>query len=152
MYQYGKTIQKVINFDNVIKEEIKEHNPSWPQILDHSYRIWITVWSGSGYVNSLFNLIGQQPDIDKMYWYAKYSYEVKYQFLINKRESTSSKHFRDSKVFIEFFNNMDNIYENIKEYNPNKKCKMLIAFDNMIADMLRNKKLNLIVTELFIRG
>ena len=152
MYQYGKTIQKMINFDNVIKEEIKEHNPSWPQILDHSYRIWIIVWSGSGYANSLFNLIGQQPDIDKMYWYAKYSYEVKYQFLINKRESTSSKHFKDSKVFIEFFNNMDNIYENIKEYNPNKKCKMLIAFDNMIADMLRNKKLNLIVTELFIRG
>ena len=77
---------------------------------------------------------------------------MKYQFLINKRESTSSKHFKDSKVFIEFFNNMDNIYENIKEYNPNKKRKMLIAFDNMIADMLRNKKLNLIVTELFIRG
>ena len=152
MYQYGKTIQKMINFDNDIKEEIKEHNPSWPQILDHSYRIWIIVWSGSGYANSLFNLIGQQLDIDKMYWYAKYSYEVKYQFLINKRESTSSKHFKDSKVFIEFFNNMDNIYENIKEYNPNKKCKMLIAFDNMIADMLRNKKLNLIVTELFIRG
>ena len=47
---------------------------------------------------------------------------------------------------------MDNIYENIKEYNPNKKRKMLIAFDNMIADMLRNEKLNLIVTELFIRG
>ena len=47
---------------------------------------------------------------------------------------------------------MDNIYENIKEYNPNKKRKILIAFDNMIADMLRNKKLNLIVTELFIRG
>ena len=46
---------------------------------------------------------------------------------------------------------MDNIYENIKEYNPNKKRKMLIAFDNMIADMLRNKKLNLIVSELFIR-
>ena len=43
---------------------------------------------------------------------------------------------------------MDNIYENIKEYNPNKKRKMLIAFDNMIADMLRNKKLNLIVSEL----
>ena len=47
---------------------------------------------------------------------------------------------------------MDNIYENIKEYNPNKKRKILIAFDNMIADMLRNKKLNLIVSELFIRG
>ena len=152
MYQCGKTIQKMINFDNVINEEIKEHNPSWPQILDHSYRIWIIRWSGSRYANSLFNLIGQQPDIDKMYWYAKYSYEVKYQFLINKRESTSSKHFKDSKVFIKFFNNMDNIYENIKEYNPNKKCKMLIAFDNMIADMLRNKKLNLIVSELFIRG
>ena len=47
---------------------------------------------------------------------------------------------------------MDDIYKNIKEYNPNKKCKILIVFDNMIADMLSNKKPNRIVTELFIRG
>ena len=47
---------------------------------------------------------------------------------------------------------MDDVYKNIKEYNPNKKRKILIVFDEMIADMLRNKKLNPVVTELFIRG
>ena len=47
---------------------------------------------------------------------------------------------------------MDNIYKNIEEYNPNKKRKILIVFDDIIADMLSNKKLNPIVTELFIRG
>ena len=47
---------------------------------------------------------------------------------------------------------MDHIYENIEEYNSNKKLKLLIAFDDMIADMLRNKNRNKIVTELFIRG
>ena len=47
---------------------------------------------------------------------------------------------------------MDDIYKNIKEYNPNKKRRILIVFDDMITDMRRNKKLNPIVTELFIRG
>ena len=46
---------------------------------------------------------------------------------------------------------MDDIYNNIEEYNPNKKCKILIVFDDMIADMLSNKKLNAVVTKLFIR-
>ena len=47
---------------------------------------------------------------------------------------------------------MNDIYKNIEEYNPNKKSKILIVFDDMIVDMLSNKKLNPIVTELFIRG
>ena len=72
--------------------------------------------------------------------------------LINKREYTGLKHFNDSKAFIEYSNDMDDIYKNIEEYNPNKKRKILIVFDDMIADMLSNKKLNPIVTELFIRG
>ena len=59
----------------------------------------------------------------------------------------------DSKAFIEYSNNTDNIYKNIEEYNPNKKHKILLVFDDdLIADMLNNKKLNPIVTELFIRG
>ena len=72
--------------------------------------------------------------------------------LINKREYTGLKHFNDSKTFIECSNDMDDIYKNIEEYNPNKKQETLIVFDDMIADMLSNKKLNPIVTELFIRG
>ena len=70
------------------KENIEEHNPNWRKIPDHPYRILIIRGSGSGKINSLFNLISQQPDIDKIYLYVKDPYEAKYQFLINKREST----------------------------------------------------------------
>ena len=77
-------IQKMINFDDVVKEETKENNSNWPQIPDHPYRILIIGGSGSGKTNSLFNLINQQPDIDKIYIYAKDLYEAKCQFLIKK--------------------------------------------------------------------
>ena len=67
-------------------------------------------------------------------------HEAKYKFLINKRESAGLKHFNDSEAFIKYSNSMDDIYQNIGEYNPNKKCKILIVFDDMIADMLSNTK------------
>ena len=138
----------MITFNDITKE----HNPNWSQIPDHPYRILIIGGSGSGKTNSLFNLINQQPDIDKIYLYAKDPYEAKYQFLIKKREDVGTKHFNDSKAFIEYSDDMDDIYKNIEKYNSNKKRKLLIVFDDMIADMLSNKKLNPIVTELFIRG
>ena len=78
---------KNVNFDGVTKEDIKEHNPSWPQIPGHPYRTLIIGGSGSGKTNSLFNLINLQPDIDKISLCAKSPYEGKYQFLINKQES-----------------------------------------------------------------
>ena len=68
----------MINFDGVIKENTKEHNPNWPQILHYPYRILIIGGSGSGKTNLLFNLINKEPDIDKIYLYAKDPYEVKY--------------------------------------------------------------------------
>ena len=74
----------MINFDDVIKEETKEHNPNQSKILDHSYRVLIIGGSGSGKTNQLFNLINQQLDIDKIYLYAKDLNETKYQFLIKK--------------------------------------------------------------------
>ena len=89
---------------------------------------------------------------DKIYLYAKGLYKAKYQLLINKRESTGLKHLNYSKGFIEYSNDMDDIYKNIEEYNPNKKQKILVIFNDIIADMISNKKLNSIVTELFIRG
>ena len=73
----------MINLDDFVKKKnIKEDNPNWPQILDHPCRILIILGSGSEKTNSLFNLINQQPDIDKIYLYAKDPYEAKYQFLI----------------------------------------------------------------------
>ena len=98
------------------------------------------------------NLINNEPCIDKIYLCAEDPYEVKLQLLINKRENRGLKYFNDSKAFIEYSNDMNDIYKNIKEYNPNKKQKILVEFDDIIADMLINKKLNSTVTELFIRG
>ena len=65
--------------------------------------------------------------------------EAKYEFLIKKRENVGTKHFYDFKTFIEYSNYMDDIYKNIEEYHSNKKRKILIVFDDMIADMLSNK-------------
>ena len=141
----------MINFDDYANENKTKHNSKWQYIPDHPYRILIIGGSGSGKTNALLNLINNQPDIDKIYLYAKDPYEAKYQFLINKRESTGLKHFNDPKAFIEYSNDMQDVYKNIEEYNIGKKRKILIVFDDMIADMINNKKLNPVVTELFIR-
>ena len=78
--------------------------------------------------------------MNKIYSYGKNPYEAKYQLLTNKRESADLKYFNESKAFIEYSNDMDDVYKNIEEHNPNKKRKILIVFDDMIADMLNNKK------------
>ena len=108
--------------------------------------------SVSGKTDALLNLIKKQPNIDKIYLYAKDPYEAKYQFLINKRESTGLKNFNDLKPFIEYSNDMQDVYKNNDEHNIDKERKILIVFDDIIADMINNKKLNSIVAELFIRG
>ena len=141
----------MINFDDYTDENKIDHNPNWLYIPDHPYRILILGGSRSGRTNTLLNLINNQSDIDKIYLYAKDLYEDKYQFLIKKIENIGLKHFNDPKSFIEYSNDMRDVYKNINHYNPNKENKILIIFDNMIADMINNKKLNLIVTKLFIR-
>ena len=98
------------------------------------------------------NLVNNQLDIDKIYLYEKDPDERKYQHLINKREKVGLDHLKDPKAFMEYSNDMQDVYKNIEDYNPRKKRKILIVFDNMIADMINNKKLNPVVTELFIRG
>ena len=142
----------MIYFDNCTNENKTEHNLKWPYILDHPYRILTAGGSRSGKTNVLFNLINNQPDIDKIYLYAKDPYKSKYQHLINIREKVGLDHNNDPKAFMEYSNDMQNVYKNIEEYNPGKKRKVLIVFDGMIADMISNKKLNPVVTELFIRG
>ena len=142
----------MINFDKYTNENKIEHNSKWPYIPDHPYRILIIGGSGSGKTNALLNLINNRPDIDKIYLYAKDPYETKYQYLINKREKVGLDHFDDPKAFMEYSNDMQDVFKNIEDYNPIKKRKVLIVFDDMVADMINNNKLNPVVTELFIRG
>ena len=143
----------MINFDEYTNEQsIIEHNSKWPYVPDHPYRILIIGGSGSGKTNALLNLINNQPDIDKIHLYAKDPFETKYQYLINKREKEGLDHFNDLKAFMEYSNDMQDVYKNTEDYNPIKKRKVLIVFDDMIADMINNNKLNPVVTELFIRG
>ena len=87
----------------------------------------------------MLNLINHKPDIDKVYLYVKDPFEAKYQLLINKRERTNLKYLNNFKTFIEYSNDMNDIYNNIEEYNPNKKRKILIVSVDMIVDMLSNK-------------
>ena len=95
----------MINFDDYVNENKTEHK-NWPYTTDHPYRILIIGGSGSGKTNVLLNLIENQPDIDKISLYAKNPYEVKYQYLIDKRESVCINHFNSPKAFIEYSNDM----------------------------------------------
>ena len=121
-------------------------------IPDHLYRILIIGGSGSGETNALLNLI-KQDDIDKIYLYAKDLSEPKYELLIKKHKDAGIKHFNDPNTFIECSNTMNdvNILMIIDDYNPNRKRKILIVFDDMIADVMTNKKFQAVIKELFIR-
>ena len=140
-----------MKFDDYAHENKNEHNKNKPYTPDHPYRILIAGGSRSGKTNVLLNLIENQPDIDQIYLHAKDPYEAKYQYLINKTEGFGIDHLNDPKAFIEYSNDMYDVYKNIDEYEPNKDNKILIIFDDMIAGMIHNKKLDSIVTELFTR-
>ena len=141
-----------MNFDDYTNENKTQQNSKWPYIPDHPYRIPMIGGSGSGIKNALLNLIENQPDIDEIYLYAKDPYEAKYQYLINIRKKVGLKRFNDTEAFIEYSNDMQDVYRNIAEYNIDKERKILIVFDGMIADTINNNKLCSIVTELFIRS
>ena len=113
----------MINFDDYTNENKTEHNRNWPHTPDKPYRILIIGGSGSGKTNVLLNLIENQPDINKIYLYVKDPYEKKYQYIINKREGTGADHFNDPKAFVEYSNDMGDVYKNINYYNPDKKIK-----------------------------
>ena len=124
----------MINLHSITNEKNKEHNEKWPYIPDHSYRILIIGGSGSGKTNALLNLINEQNDIDKIYLYARDLSEPKYEYLIKKREDAGIKHLNNPNAFVECSNTMDDVYENINDYNPIRKRKKVIIFDDIIAD------------------
>ena len=101
--------------------------------------------------NALLNLIKEQDDIDKIYLYAKDLSEPKYEFLIKKREDARIKHLNDPKTVTKCSNTMDDVYKNTDECNPARKRNILIVFDDMIADIMSNKKVQDVVKELFFK-
>ena len=120
-YSVKKSKYKMIKFYNYTNENKTEYNLKWPYIPNHPYRILIIGGSGSGKTNALLNLINNQADVDKIYLYAKNPYEAKYQYLIKKREKVGLDHFEDSKAFMEYSSDMQDVYKNIEDYNPDKK-------------------------------
>ena len=101
--------------------------------------------SGSEKTNGLLNLINEQNDIDKIYSYAKDLSEPKYEYLIKKREYTGTKNLNDSNAFIECSITMNDVHENINDYNPSRRRKILIVFDDMIVDIVTNKKFQAVI-------
>ena len=141
----------MINLDSIVNNNNNSINENWSYILDHPYRILIIGGSGSGKTNTLLYLISELKDIDNIYLYAKDLSEPKYEHLIRDRENVGIKHLNDSKAFIECSNTTNDVYENIDNYNTNRRRKILIVFDDMIADIMTNKIFQSIIKELFIR-
>ena len=107
--------------------------------------------SGSGKTNTLLHLIDKFRPIDTIYLYTKDTDEEKYQNLINKREQVGIKNLNDPHAFIEYSKDMNDVLEDINNYNIKRDKKVLITFDDMIADIMRSEKFKAIVKELFIR-
>ena len=140
----------MIKFDDIVSENKTKDNKNWPYIPDHPYRILIIGGLGSGKAKASINLINEQNDIDEMYVYARDLSEPKYEYLIKKCEDVGIKHLNNPNAFIECTNTMDEVYDNIDDYNSNRRRKILIVFD-LIADIMANKKFQAMIKDLFIR-
>ena len=115
----------MFNLDNITK---KNDNKDWP------YRKLIIGPSGSGKTDHLLNSIQKDNNIiDKIHVYAKDLEEPKYQFLIDKRENAGIKNLNNPAAFIEYSSKMDDILDNIEDYNKKRKRKVLIVLDDMIS-------------------
>ena len=140
----------MINFGDIVSENKTKDNKNWPYIPDHPYRILIIGGLGSGKAKASINLINEQNDIDEMYVYARDLSEPKYEYLNKKRKDVGIKHLNNPNAFIECTNTMDEVYDNINDYNSDRRRKILIVFD-MIADIMTNKKFQAMTKDLFIR-
>ena len=135
----------MLNLDDIVSNKKENKDNGWP------FRMLIIGPSGSGKTDTLLHLINNFNPIDKIYLYAKDTDEKKYQFLINKREQAGIKNLNDPHAFIEYSNDMDDVLDDINNYNKNRDKKVLIIFDGMIADIMRSEKFKAIVKELFMR-
>ena len=137
----------MLNLDNIVsnKKKSSSENDDWP------FRMLIIGPSGSGKTNTLLHLIDKFHPIDEIYLYAKDTDEEKYQYLINKREQAGIKSLNDPHPFIEYLNDMNDVLEDINNYNKKRDKKVLIIVDDTIADIMRSAKFKAIVKELFIR-
>ena len=136
----------MLNLDKICNNKSDDEN--WP------FRMLIIGPSGSGKTNTLLHLIqnfNETTPVDKIYLYAKDLSKPKYELLINNRKNAGIKHFNDSPAFIEYSNDMDDVFTNTDDYNKQRKRKVLIVFDDMIADIMSSKKFKAIIKELFIR-
>ena len=120
---------KIVNLASITNE----NNKKWSYIPDHPYRIWMIGGSKSGKINTVINLINEQNNIDKIYLYAKDLIEN--EILIKQCKNARMKHYNDPKAFIECSNTMDDVYENIDDYNLSIKRKILIVFDDMMQTL-----------------
>ena len=140
----------MFNLDVITNEDYnKDYNKKWP------YRMLIIGPSRSGKTNPLCNPIlrqGTDNVIDNIYLYAKDLSEPKYQFLIKKREDAGIKKLDNPSAFIEYSNTIDDVYNNIDDYNPKRKRKILIVFADMIGDIMTNKRFQAMIKKLFIRS
>ena len=126
----------MLNLDKIVNN--KNEDEDW------LFRMLIIGPSGSGKTN-LIHLINNLHPIDKIYLYAKDLAEAKYELLINRREQAGIKNLNDPHAFIEYSDDMNDVYENINNYNKNRDKKVLIVFDNMIADIEYNKNFKRII-------
>ena len=136
----------MLNLDNVVSNKKENKDNNWP------FRMLIMGPSGSGKTNTLLHLINDLHPIDKIYLYAKDIHEPKYEYLINKREQAGIKKLDDPKAFIEYSEDMDDVLDDINNYNKNRDKKVLLVFDDMIVDIEYNKNFKRIIKELFHRA
>ena len=135
----------MLNLDDIVSNKKENKDNNW------SFRMLIIGPSGSGKKNTLLHLINNFHPVDKIYLYVKDTDEKKYQYLINKREQAGVKNLNDPHTFIEYSSDMNDVLDDVKNYNKNRHKKVLIIFDDMIADITRSENFKAIVKELFIR-
>ena len=145
----------MLNLDNIVSNKNENKDTTVPSSLERNnwpFRMLIIGPSGSGKTNTLLHLINNLHPIDKIYLYAKDLHEPKYEYLINKREQAGIKNLNDPHAFIEYSNDMNDVLDDINNYNKNSDKKVLIVFDDMIADIEYNKNFKRIIKELFYRA